>query len=151
MPATSRRMCEVVEEAFVVIDMIVQNAVADSQALLHRALTADDKCQMDGATPCLPCRVPAEEPQLAAVGGEVQRVHLHADRRCAAHSLSSGNDRATIVIRVSFDRTRHVEHKGREHKPACSKFVLLALVQPNQRRKRAALVVLASLEPEMCE
>ena len=38
----------------------------------------------------LPSGVPAIEAQLAAVGGEVQRVHLHADRGCMprTHALA---------------------------------------------------------------
>lgn len=37
----------------------------------------------------LACSVPAVEAQLSAVGGEVQRMHLHPNRRCTIRVLLS--------------------------------------------------------------
>ena len=45
-------------------------------------LSVDVVAVAQAAKLLLPRRVPAVEPNLAAVGGEVQRVHLHADGGC---------------------------------------------------------------------
>ena len=52
-----------------------------------RALPVDVVAVSEAAELLLPCRVPAVEAQLAPVGREVQRVHLHAHRRCTTRHV----------------------------------------------------------------
>lgn len=53
------------------------------------ALAVDVVAVAQPAKLLLTRRVPAEEAQLATVGREVQRVHLHADRGCSTGTYSA--------------------------------------------------------------
>jgi len=68
-----------------------------------------------GRAPCLPCRVPAEEPQLAAVGGEVQRVHLHADRRCVTQPFTQGTTRRPCLSARHGALQTEPVHRSTQH------------------------------------